>query len=55
MQLLLKISSAMANSVDPDQTAPSGAVWSGSTLFAYTISSETLIYKILGHLLYMFL
>ena len=25
---------AYANSVDPDQTAPSGAVWSGSTLFA---------------------
>ena len=24
----------MANSVDPDQTAPLGAVWSGSTLFA---------------------
>ena len=23
-----------ANSVDPDQTAPLGAVWSGSTLFA---------------------
>ena len=23
-----------ANSVDPDQTAPKGAVWSGSTLFA---------------------
>ena len=23
-----------ANSVDPDQTAPIGAVWSGSTLFA---------------------
>ena len=22
-----------ANSVDPDQTAPEGAVWSGSTLF----------------------
>ena len=22
------------NSVDPDQTAPSGAVWSGATLFA---------------------
>ena len=22
------------NSVDPDQTAPLGAVWSGSTLFA---------------------
>ena len=24
----------MANSVDPDQTAPKGAVYSGSTLFA---------------------
>ena len=24
----------MANSADPDQTAPLGAVWSGSTLFA---------------------
>ena len=24
----------MANSVDPDQTAPLGAVWSGSALFA---------------------
>ena len=24
----------MANSVDPDQTAPIGAVWSGSTVFA---------------------
>ena len=27
----------MANSVDIDQTAPSGAVWSRSALFAYTI------------------
>ena len=26
----------MANSVDSDQTAPLGAVWSGSTLFAQT-------------------
>ena len=26
----------MANSVDPDQTAPPGAVWSGSTIFAQT-------------------
>ena len=34
----------MANSVDPDQTAPSGAVWSGSALFAYTILSVTLVY-----------
>ena len=25
---------AYANSADPDQTAPEGAVWSGSTLFA---------------------
>ena len=25
---------SVANSVDPDQTAPLGAVWSGSTLFA---------------------
>ena len=24
---------AYANSVNPDQTAPDGAVWSGSTLF----------------------
>ena len=30
-----KILSGMANSADPDQTAPSGAVWSGSALFAY--------------------
>ena len=32
----------MANSVDPDQTAPLGAVWSGSTLFAQAYLSETL-------------
>ena len=32
----------MANSVDPDQSVPSGAVWSGSTLFAYAILSHTL-------------
>ena len=42
MQLFLKIFSEMANSVDPDQTAPKGAVWSGSTLFAYDILSKTL-------------
>ena len=36
----------MINSVDPDQTAPSGAVWSGSTLFAqacvYTVCQACL-------------
>ena len=32
----------IANSVDPDQTAPLGAVWSGSTLFAQTCVSEHL-------------
>ena len=30
---------ANANSADPDQTAPKGAVWSGSTLFAIPLSS----------------
>ena len=44
----------MANSVDPDQTAPEGAVWSGSTPFACAISLETLVYEILGHLPYMY-
>ena len=52
MQLFLKILSGMANSVDPNQTAPSGAVWSGSALFAYVILSETLVFEFLGHLLY---
>ena len=42
----------MANSVDPDQTAPAGAIWSGSALFIYVILSATLVFKILGHLLY---
>ena len=32
----------MADSVDPDQTAPLGAVWSGSALFAQTCLSENL-------------
>ena len=32
----------MANSVDPDQTAPLGAVWSGTTLFAQTYLTENL-------------
>ena len=42
----------MANSTDPDQTAPEGAVWSGSALFAYIILLATLVYEILGHLPY---
>ena len=49
MQLFLKILSEKVNSVDPDQTAPSGAVWSGFALFAYDILLATLVYKILGH------
>ena len=32
----------IANSVDPDQTAPLRAVWSGSALFAQTWLSENL-------------
>ena len=32
LYVILKV--IFANSVDPDQTAPVGAVWSGSTLFA---------------------
>ena len=32
----------MANSVDPDQTAPIGAVCSGSTLFASILNSSVL-------------
>ena len=36
------IADSIANSVDPDQTAPLGAVWSGSTLFAQTYLSENL-------------
>ena len=42
----------MANSVDTDQTVPSGAVWSGSALFAYIILSDTLVFKFLGHVPY---
>ena len=32
----------IANSVDPDQTAPLVVVWSGSALFAQTCLSENL-------------
>ena len=33
----------MANSVDPDQTAPIGAVCSGSMLFASILNSSVII------------
>ena len=33
----------MANSVDPDQTAPIGAVCSGSTLFASILNSLVML------------
>ena len=33
----------MANRVDPDQTAPIGAVCSGSKLFASTLSSSIML------------
>ena len=33
----------MANSVDPDQTAPLGAVYSGSTLFASILNLSVML------------
>ena len=40
--MLLKDADGIANNVDPDQTAPLGAVWSRSALFAQTYLSEKL-------------
>ena len=37
-----KDAAEIATSVDPDQTAPRGAVWSGSALFAQTYVSKNL-------------
>ena len=37
-----KDANGIANSEDPDETAPLGAVWSGSALFAQTYLSENL-------------
>ena len=34
---------SMANNVDPDQTAPIGAVCSGSTLFASKLNSSEML------------
>ena len=33
----------MANSVDPDQTAPIGAVCSGSTLFTFILNKSVML------------
>ena len=33
----------MANSVDPDQTAPIGTVFTGSTLFASILNSSVML------------
>ena len=38
-----KVVKAMTNSVDPHQTAPSGAVWSGSILFAQAYLSVRIL------------
>ena len=48
-----KDAEGIANSVDPDHTAPLGAVWSGSALFAQICLSEnlrTLQYKDAGRM-----
>ena len=63
-----KMTYANRNSKDPDQTAPEGAVWSGSTLFAIPLSILrngciknkiyvkivwNKVFEILGHLQYL--
>ena len=42
-RLLKCLKSLLANSVDPDQTAPIGAVCSGSTLFASIFNSSVIV------------
>ena len=37
------LEASMANNVDPDQTAPIGAVCSGSTLFASILNSSVML------------
>ena len=37
-----------ANIVDPDQTAPVGAVWSGFTLFIYEASNSLVVMRFKG-------
>ena len=43
LKCLYKICLRMANSVNPDQTAPIGAVCSGSTLFASILNSSIML------------
>ena len=38
----MKDAEGIANSVDPDQTAPLGAVWFGSALFAQAYLSKNI-------------
>ena len=40
----------IANVEDPDQTASSEAVWSGSALFVYAFFGRQVVFKILEHL-----
>ena len=43
------VTEVMSNSLDPDQTAPSGgAVWSGSTLFAQDHFGKSLGFQIVS-------
>ena len=42
----------MANSVDPDQTAPIGAVCSGSTLFASLLNVSVMLVNYLQQTIY---
>ena len=41
------LEASCSNSVDPDQTAPIGAVWSGSTLVASVLESVNNVSKYL--------
>ena len=41
MTIFISDNMVYANSADPDQTAPSGAVWSGSALFVIPQSTFT--------------
>ena len=43
----------MANSVDPDQTAPIGAVCSGSTLFASILNLSVMLDNYLQQMIFI--